>query len=114
MKTVNLLFVFVSLICACSTPKKTTAKSASPTVSPADVLIGGTSFSDAVVIMVESERAGLDEEYKWLSINYPGYALIRRSHVKRSSRHYDIIRIKTKQGDLKDIYFDSTSFWGKP
>jgi len=113
MKTVNLLFVFISLIGACSTPKKTTVKGASPTVSPTDVLIGGTSFSNAVVIMVESERAGLDEEYKWLSINYPGYALIRRSHVKRSSRHYDIIRIKTKQGQVKDIYFDSTRFWGK-
>ena len=113
MKTVNLLFVFISLIGACSTPKKTTVKDASPTVSSTDVLIGGTSFSNAVVIMVESERAGLDEEYKWLSINYPGYALVRRNQVKRSSRHYDIIRIKTKQGQVKDIYFDSTRFWGK-
>ena len=113
MKTVNLLFVVIILLGACSTPKKTTVKEPSPTVSSTDVLIGGTSFNDAVVIMVESERAGLDEEYKWLSINYPGYALIRRSHVKKSSRHYDIIRIKTKQGQLKDIYFDSTRFWGK-
>jgi len=113
MKTVNLLFVVITLICACSTPKKTTEKKDEPTVSSTDLLIGGTSFSSAVVIMVESERAGLDEEYKWLSINYPGYALIRRSHVKRSSRHYDIVRIKTKQGQLKDIYFDSTRFWGK-
>jgi hypothetical protein len=114
MKTVNLLFVFISLIGACSTPKKTTVKGDSPTISSTDLLIGGTSFSNAVVIMVESERAGLDEEYKWLSINYPGYALIRRSHEKRSSRHYDIIRIKTKQGQVKEIYFDSTRFWGKP
>ena len=63
--------------------------------------------------MVENERAGLDEEYKWLSNNYPGYAMIRRTQVKRSSKHYDIIRIKTQQGQVKDIYFDSTRFWGK-
>ena len=73
MKTVNLLFVIIILLVACSSPKKTTTKADLPTVTRTDVLRGGTSFSNAVVIMVESERAGLDEEYKWLSNNYPGY-----------------------------------------
>lgn len=113
MKTVNVLFVAIILLGACSSPKKTTTKTASPRVTRTDVLRGGTSFSNAVVIMVENERAGLDEEYKWLSNNYPGYAMIRRTQVKRSSKHYDIIRIKTQQGQVKDIYFDSTRFWGK-
>lgn len=113
MKTVNLLFVVIVLLGACSPPKKTTTKGASAKESPTDVLTGGTSFSSAVVIMVETEREGLDEEYKWLANNYPGYALIRRRHVKRSLTHYDIVRIKTKQGEVKDIYFDSTRFWGK-
>jgi len=112
MKTINLLFVVIILLGACSSPKKTT-KGVSPTVTRTDILVGGTSFSNAIVIMVENERAGLNEEYKWLSINYPGYALIRRIHIKRSSRHYDIVRIKTKEGQVKDIYFDSTRFWGK-
>ncbi len=113
MKTINLLFVVIILLGACSSPKKTTTKSASPVETPADKLRGGSSFSNAIVIMVEKERAGLDEEYKWLAKNFPGYALIRRTHVQRSSRHYDIVRIKTKQGQVKDIYFDSTRFWGK-
>lgn len=114
MKTVNFLFaVIIIFFGACSSPKKTTTKGASPTVTRTDVLRGGTSFSNAVVIMVESERAGLDEEYKWLANNYPGYGLVRRTHVTNSSKHYDIVRIKTKQGQVKDIYFDSTRFWGK-
>lgn len=114
MKTVNLLFVVIFIFLgACSSPKKTTPKGALPTPTRTDILRGGTSFSNAVVIMVETERAGLNEEYKWLANNYPGYALVRRTHVKRSSRHYDIIRIKTQQGQVKDIYFDSTRFWGK-
>ena len=115
MKAVNLLFVLISIIFlgACSSPKKTTTKAASPKVSRTDMLRGGTSFSNAVVIMVENERAGLNEEYKWLANNYPGYGLVRRTHVKNSSKHYDIVRIKTQQGQLKDIYFDSTRFWGK-
>ena len=87
MKTLNLLFAVIILLGACASPKKTTTKGASPIVTRADVLRGGTSFSNAVVIMVEKERAGLSEEYKWLSTNYPGYALIRRTHVERASRH---------------------------
>ena len=113
LKTIHLLFVVFILVGACSSPKKTTTKSVPPAETPADKLRGGGSFSNAVVIMVENERAGLDEEYKWLANYFPGYALIRRTHVKRSSRHYDVVRIKTKQGQVKDVYFDSTRFWGK-
>lgn len=115
MRTVHLLLIgMIIFLGACSSPKKTTtAKSDAPVATPADRLRGGTSFSNAIVIMVETERAGLNEEYKWLSNNFPGYGLIRRTHVKRSEKHYDIIRIKTKQGEIKDIYFDSTRFWGK-
>ena len=113
MKTVSALFI-VSMICgACSTPKKTAPKSNSPVVTHTDVLKGGTSFSNPVVIMVQNEREVLDEEYKWLSFSYPGYALVRRYNKSRASKHYDIVRIKTQQGQLKDIYFDSTQFWGK-
>ena len=112
MKTINLLLFVIILLGACSSPKKTT-KAVSPAVTRDDVLRGGTSFSNAVILMVENESAGLSEEYKWLANNYPGYGLIRRTHVKKSPKHYDIIRIKTRQGHVKDIYFDSTRFWGK-
>ena len=113
MKTASVLFIVVIVAVACSSPKKTSTKGDLPTITRTDELMGGTSFSNPIVIMVQDERTGLDEEYKWLSINYPGYSLIRRTHVTRSSRHYDIVRIKTKQGHLKDIYFDSTRFSGK-
>ena len=107
------LLIPIMLLAACSSPKKTSTKAEPPKVTRADVLNGGTSFNNPVVIMVQTERAGLDEEYKWLSNNYQGYALNRRKQVSKSSKHYDVIRIKTKQGQLKDIYFDSTHFWGK-
>jgi len=113
MKTVNTLFVVIILLGSCSSPKKTAPKRNLPTVTHADELKGGTSFSNPIVIMMQSEREVLDEEYKWLSINYPGYSLMRRTHKLRLSKHYDIVRIKTNQGRLRDIYFDSTHFWGK-
>ena len=113
MKTAIVLLIAIMLLTACSSPKKTSTKGDLPKVTSADVLLGGTSFNNPIVIMVQSERAGIDEEYKWLSNSYQGYALIRRTHVNRSLRYYDIVRIKTKQGQVKDIYFDSTRFWGK-
>lgn len=109
MKITGLLLVFIILFAACSSPKKAPVK-ASTTVTRADVLNGGTSFSNAVVLGVTTEREGTDEEYRWLRNLYPGYAMLRKTQVKRSSRYYDIIRIKTKDGHLKDIYFDTTSF----
>ena len=114
MKVFNFLFVVTIFLGGCSSPKKITTKEASPTVTRTDILLGGTSFKNALVIMVESESVGLREEYKWLSNSYPGYGLIRRTQVEKSPKHYDIIRIKTRQGYIKDIYFDSTHFWGKP
>jgi hypothetical protein len=113
MKAVNILFIVTLFITACSSPKKTPAKEPVPTVSRAETLRGGTSFSNAAIMQVKTEKAGLNEESKWLSTFYPGYELIRKTQATRSSRHYDIFRIKTKQGEIKEVYFDTTSFWGK-
>jgi len=113
MKTSVVLFITIVFAVACSAPKKTPAKTEAPKVSRSDMLKGGTSFSAPVVIMVQDEKTGLEEEYKWLSINYPGYSLIRRTEVSRPPKHFDVVRIKTKQGQLKDIHFDSTRFSGK-
>ncbi|MET0466360.1 MAG: hypothetical protein ABW007_24600 [Chitinophagaceae bacterium] len=112
MKIAHTLFVLLVIFASCSTPKKAPVKAA-PTVTRADLLNGGTSFSNAVMLKVTTEREGKDEEYKWLKNLYPGYSLVKRSEVQRASRHYDIVRIKTKEGHLKDIYFDSTSFAGR-
>lgn len=109
MKITSFLFVLIFLLGSCSSPKKAPAK-ASPTVTRADILNGGTSFSNAVMLKVTTEKDGIDEEYRWLRNLYPGYTLVRKSRVSRSSRYYDIIRIRTKEGHLKDIYFDTTSF----
>jgi hypothetical protein len=109
MKIAALFFVLLFFISSCTTTKKAPVK-AEPTVTKADLLNGGTSFSNPVVLRVTSEREGKDEEYKWLKNLYPGYSLVKRSEAKRPPKYYDVIRIKTKEGQLKDIYFDTTSF----
>jgi hypothetical protein len=113
MKKIHLFLAFLIFLAACSSPKKAPVKENKPRISKADMLRGGTSFSNPVLIQVRTESAGIDEEYKWLSNSYPGYKLIRRTQATRGARHFDIVRIKTRQGQTKDVYFDSTSFFGR-
>jgi ABC-type glycerol-3-phosphate transport system substrate-binding protein len=114
MKTITFFLVLVIFLGACSSSKKTTTKkTSSHKITHSDVFRGGTSLENAIVIKLEKEAAGVEEEYKWLSQNYPGYATIRKSRASRAKKHYDIITIRTKEGQEKDIYFDITNFYGK-
>ena len=115
MKTINLFLGLVIFLGACSSAKKTTSAKnvSSHKVTRSDVLKGGTSFENAIVIRVEKESTGVAEEYKWLAQSYPGYSTIRKTQSSKGNRHFDIIRIKTRNGQEKDIYFDTTSFFGK-
>ena len=115
MKTISRLafIILFAAFSACSSPKKTPAEKPAPKISKEDLLRGGTTYSNAVVIQVTTERAGLDEEYKWLSKNYPGYSLVRRRQATHDAKHFDIVRIRTREGQLRDVYFNSTAFAGR-
>lgn len=115
MKVTRFVLILTIITGACSSPNKTkSAPGSSPgRITKTDVFRGGTSFDNPVVIKVQTERAGVEEEYKWLSNNYPGYTTIRKTQAGKEKRRYDIIRIRTRDVQVKDIYFDITSFWEK-
>ena len=73
----------------------------------------GSSFEKAIFIDKTSEKAGIDAEYAWLKENYPGYRMIQQSLSQHKGRSYDILTIKTKESEEKDIYFDISKFFGK-
>lgn len=73
----------------------------------------GSSFEKAIVIMEKSETVGVDAEYKWLAKNYPGYKMLQQALSFYSKKPYDILTIKTSDGDEKKIYFDISNFYGK-
>jgi hypothetical protein len=114
MKTAKLIIGFILVLSACTSNKKTTTSTVSAhKVTKLDMLKGGTSYENAIVIKVTSESAGVQEEYKWLAESYPGYAVIRKTQTSKANKHYDIITFKTKNGEEKIVYFETTSFLGK-
>ena len=73
----------------------------------------GTSFADAVIVDEKNESDGVAAEYAWLKVHYPGYSIIEQSLVFNEQKPYDLMKIKTEDGDKKTIYFDISSFYGK-
>jgi len=81
----------------------------SPPVEGAD----GSSYEKAIVIQEKSETPGVNAEYKWIAEHYPGYSRGMQSLNFYNKKPYDIITIKTKDGEEKKIYFDISNFFGK-
>ena len=116
MKKIFML-VFVScLLFSCSTTRKpaTTSTVIQEKKSIAAGVSGdGSSFETAIVIHEKSESKGVDAEYKWLAKNYPGYKMISQSLSYHDKKPYDVLSIKTKDDEKKEVYFDISDFFGK-
>jgi tetratricopeptide (TPR) repeat protein len=67
----------------------------------------GDSFETAIVI------GSVPDEYAYLRENYPGYQFIMQSLVFENGVPYDILKFKTADGEVMEIYFNISSFFGK-
>lgn len=96
---------------------KTDVASANPSdtapVANPDAVMDGSSFEKAIVIDKKKEVEGVAAEYAWLKQNYPGYSMVKQSLSNKGKKQYDVLVIKTKEGEEKTIYFDITNFFGK-
>jgi hypothetical protein len=107
MKYFLYLSTFLILLTSCSSSKSVSGQG---NQSNAD----GSSEKTAIVINETSETAGVDAEYAWLKKNYPGYSSEGQALVMDKAGHpFDIIHIKTADGQKKDVYFDISKFFGK-
>jgi tetratricopeptide (TPR) repeat protein len=67
----------------------------------------GSSFETAIIVN------SIPEEYQYLRENYPGHKFIMQSLVSHDGVPYDILQIKTSEGETLEIYFNISSFFGK-
>ncbi|PKP19124.1 MAG: hypothetical protein CVU05_12060 [Bacteroidetes bacterium HGW-Bacteroidetes-21] len=112
MRNIIVCISLLSLIISCSPTKRITNGSNQNNSSVVTDELG-SSFKNAIIIKEETETTGVDAEYAWIKKNYPGYKTIQQALKKDNNKYYDIIDIKTAQGEKKSIYFDITNFFGK-
>ncbi len=67
----------------------------------------GSSFKNAVIVN------NISEEYEWLGQYYPGYKLIQQSLMYDKKQPFDVLDIKTIDGESIIVYFDISLFFGK-
>jgi len=107
------------LICGCS-PSSNTGQNSPDTEKPSlpsgkVTILGGSGNSpdDPVIIQANNSLVGVGAEYQWLRDKYPGHIRIEQKLLSYNGKPMDVVTIKTKEGEIKDIYFDISSFFGK-
>jgi hypothetical protein len=113
MKYYAFAFLFLVTISACHTSKLGEKRVSSKPYKTNSADRDGLSFAKAVIIEEKTEGKGVDAEYNWLAQHYPGYKTVSQRLTANNGSNYDIIKIKTRNGDEVDVYFDIDNFFGK-
>lgn len=82
-----------------------------PFASPA-LANDGTSFSQAVVIEANDTMKGIRAENRWIEANMAGYQKIGQKLIQNDQGIFDIITVQNGQGDVREVYFNITNFFG--
>jgi len=112
MRNIAMLLLFVCLL-GCATAQKPNQDAASSSAADWVATRDGSSYEKAIIIAEKTEPSGIDAEYKWLSVHYPGYKMESQSLLLEKGRSYDLMEFKTPDGSKHSIYFDITTFFGK-
>ena len=73
----------------------------------------GTSFETAVIILEKSSTTGIDAEYAWIDLKYPGNSILSQSMLDKGGHTYDVIEFRDANKDSHSIYFQIDNFFGK-
>lgn len=76
----------------------------------------GESTKDAVIILLDNNLGILLEKDIIACMYYGGeykFELIEQRLIKENGSTYDLIKIKLSNGEIREIYFDISAFFGK-
>ena len=73
----------------------------------------GSTLEKAVIVQTNSNMEGVRAEYAWLSQHYPYSKDISQTLLHKNGKSYDLLKIRTSNGQEVDIYFDISAFFGK-
>jgi hypothetical protein len=74
----------------------------------------GHSFETAIIINEDRTLKGIHAENLWMNEYFPNFQKLGQALRFNEGKKYDIITIKTAEGEIKEIYFDIDNFFGKP
>jgi hypothetical protein len=55
----------------------------------------------------------VDAEYQWVRSNYPDHAIVSQMLTEADGNSYDVLRLRAPAGQVRDVYFDISHFYGK-
>jgi hypothetical protein len=78
----------------------------------------GETMEDAVVVNAPNTAIGVAAEYRYVSRRFgqpdiDWTPVLQSLHKAEDGRRYDVLAIRLKSGEVKELYFDITSFFGK-
>lgn len=73
---------------------------------------------EAVIILgAKNEMEGVDAEYNWLEERFGkqniNWELNDQELINEGDKQFDVMRIKFRDGKIKEFWFDITNFYGK-
>jgi hypothetical protein len=78
----------------------------------------GSSEPEAIVISLASSKNGIAAEYAYIEAKYGhenvGWTFERKYLVENNEKYFDVFYLKLSSGEQQIIYFDITSFFGRP
>jgi hypothetical protein len=118
------LTIVLLVLAACATapqaPSSQTGEPPAPAQtrphSPGVVSIAsrGLTCNSAIPLEAAGEGEGLKRENAWIAENYPGSKKVKQALLLCNGKHADQIDILTADGQQRSIYFDISTWFGKP
>ena len=78
----------------------------------------GLTKEEAVIILgAKDETEGVDAEYEWLEERFGkqniNWEMNDQQFIDEGDRQFDVLRIKFRDGNAKEFWFDITDFYGR-
>jgi hypothetical protein len=99
-KLTPLSLLFLILIVACSSTQNVPGDGST-------IIRDGSSIEKAII------AKSISYEYDWVRMTYPNSQVTQQALVTKDRKRYDVLTVSTSSGEVKKIYFDVSSFYGK-
>jgi len=73
----------------------------------------GSSFENAIIISDCDNMQGIEQEFIEVRQRFGNYRLVRQDLMEYNKKMFDKLEIEVENGQLIEVYFDITEFFGK-